>query len=86
MPDDTTARINSHSWQQPAVFDWLQREGNIKASEMYRTFNCGIGMVLVVDPSDADKTLEILDAKGETAMVIGEIEPGEGTPSVKITA
>ena len=86
MPDDTSARINSDSWQQPAVFDWLQREGNIKASEMYRTFNCGIGMVLVVDPSDADKTLEILDAKGETAMVIGEIEPGEGTPSVKITA
>jgi len=86
MPEDTTASINSNSWQQPAVFDWLQREGNIKASEMYRTFNCGIGMVLVVDPSDADKTLEILDAKGETAMVIGEIEPGEGAPSVKITA
>ena len=84
MPDDTTASINSNSWQQPAVFDWLQREGNIKASEMYRTFNCGIGMVLVVDPSDADKTLEILDAKGETAMVIGEIVPGEGAPSVEI--
>ena len=86
MPDDTAARINSHSWQQPTVFEWLRREGNIKSSEMYRTFNCGIGMVLVVDASDADKTLEILRAKGEAAMLIGEIVPGEGAASVEITA
>jgi phosphoribosylformylglycinamidine cyclo-ligase len=67
------------------VFEWLQREGNIETSEMYRTFNCGIGMVLVVNASEADKTLEILRAKGETAMLIGEVIPATGAPSVEIT-
>jgi phosphoribosylformylglycinamidine cyclo-ligase len=86
MPDDTAAQINPQSWQQPAVFEWLQREGNIEASEMYRTFNCGIGMVLVVDASEADKTLEILRTKGEAAVLIGEVIPATGAPSVEITA
>ena len=86
MPDDTKAQINPQSWQQPAVFAWLQREGNIETNEMYRTFNCGIGMVLVVDASKADKTLENLHAKGEAAMLIGEIVPAEGAPSVEITS
>ena len=85
MPDNTAARIDSRSWQQPAVFDWLQREGNIKATEMYRTFNCGIGMVLVVDPDDIDKTLENLRVSGEAAMRIGEVIPASGTPGVEIT-
>ena len=84
MPADTAARLNAQSWQQPAVFDWLQTAGNIEASEMYRTFNCGLGMVLVVDASEADKTLEILQAEGETAMRIGEIVPAPGAPSVEI--
>ena len=86
MPVDTGARIDARSWQQPAVFGWLQREGNIEANEMYRTFNCGIGMVLVVDADDADKALEILQAEGETAMRMGEVVPATGAPSVEITA
>jgi phosphoribosylformylglycinamidine cyclo-ligase len=86
MPDDTAARIDPQSWQPPAVFEWLQREGNIEASEMYRTFNCGIGMVLVVAASEADKTIEILRSKGEAAMLIGEIITATGAPSVEITA
>ena len=86
MPENTKARINPQSWQQPAVFDWLQREGKIEASEMYRTFNCGIGMVLVVDSADAEKTLEILANNGESAMQIGEIIPATDSPSVEITA
>ena len=84
MPEHTAARLNSRSWQQPAVFEWLQRAGNIEASEMYRTFNCGLGMVLVVGASDADKALDILQAEGETAMRIGEIVSATGTPSVDI--
>ena len=84
MPADTAARLNAQSWQQPAVFDWLQAAGNIEASEMYRTFNCGLGMVLVVDADDADKALEILQTEGETAMRIGEIVPAPGEPSVEI--
>ena len=84
MPADTAARLNAHSWQQPAVFEWLQRAGNIEASEMYRTFNCGLGMVLVVDAGDADNTLAILQAEGESAMRIGEIVAAKGEPSVEI--
>lgn len=84
MPADTAARLNARSWQQPAVFEWLQRAGNIEASEMYRTFNCGLGMVLVVDASEADKALTILQSENETAMQIGEIIPATGAPSVEI--
>ena len=85
MPADTAAQLNAQSWQQPAVFEWLQSAGNIEVSEMYRTFNCGLGMVLVVDAADADKALDILQAEGETAMRVGEIIPAAGTPSVEIT-
>ena len=86
MPSDTAARVNTQSWQQPAVFDWLQSEGNIETEEMYRTFNCGIGMVLVVDASEAGKAIDILQAEGETAVRIGEIVSAAGTPSVEIFA
>ncbi len=85
MPADTAARLNAHSWQQPAVFEWLQQAGNIEVSEMYRTFNCGLGMVLVVDAGDAGKALEILQAEGETAMQIGEVVAAAGSPSVEIS-
>ena len=84
MPNDTAARVNVQSWEQPAIFEWLQRAGNIEASEMYRTFNCGLGMVLVVDAGDADNTLAILQAEGESAMRIGEIVTAQGEPSVEI--
>ncbi len=86
MPANTQARIDAHSWTPPAVFEWLQREGNIAITEMYRTFNCGIGMVVVVAAGEADKTLEILRNNGESAMRIGEIVPATGSPSVDITA
>ncbi len=84
MPNDTAARVNVQSWEQPAIFEWLQHAGNIEASEMYRTFNCGLGMVLVVDAGDADNTLAILQAEGESAMRIGEIVAAQGEPSVEI--
>ena len=85
MPENTTARINPKSWQQPAVFQWLQQQGNIKTTEMYRTFNCGIGMVVVVAASEVDETLERLRTNGEAAMRIGEIISATGSPSVEIT-
>lgn len=85
MPDNTKARINSDSWHQPAVFEWLQRQGNIAPNEMYRTFNCGIGMVLAVAAEDTEKTLTILRTSGESAMQIGEIIPATGSPDVEIT-
>ena len=81
MPSGTCARINTGSWQRPAIFDWLQRMGNIDRDEMFRTFNCGIGMVVCVAAADVDRTLAHLRAQGETAWKIGHIESGEGAPS-----
>ena len=82
MPAGTCARIDTGSWQRPVIFDWLQRMGMVDRSEMFRTFNCGIGMVVCVAAADVDRTLEHLEAQGETARLIGRIEAGEGEPTV----
>ena len=74
MPANTCARIDAASWRRPAVFDWLQQQGNINDEEMYRTFNCGIGMVIVVDGADADSALAQLQADKVEATLIGRIE------------
>ncbi len=84
LPEGSRAIINSKSWGRPVVFDWLQAQGNIEDSEMYRTFNCGIGMVLVVGAADSDKTLELLRAEGEAPVVIGKIESGSAPTEVII--
>ena len=73
MPDNTQAEIDSSKWNRPAVFDWLQEQGNVAAHEMYRTFNCGIGMVLVVAAQDTAKTLDILQQQQLDAWQIGHI-------------
>jgi len=74
LPDDCRAVIDSKSWQRPPVFDWLQQQGNIADSEMYRTFNCGVGMVVAVSADEAERAIEILRSNGEEAVVIGTIE------------
>ncbi len=82
LPQDCAARIDRSSWPLPGVFEWLQTAGNVQSSEMFRTFNCGVGMVLVVDQIDQDACLQLLDQLGEHAWVIGEVvEKGQG-PSV----
>jgi len=73
LPENCTALINAQSWTWPAVFQWLQAGGNVATPEMHRTFNCGIGMVVVVDASDADAAMQFLSAQGETVYRIGEI-------------
>jgi len=86
MPDNTMAKIDGKSWARPQVFDWLQKEGNIKASEMYRTFNCGVGMVVVVSPADQQKAIDILQQQGETVFTLGTIKASTDiTPSVIIS-
>ncbi len=75
MPSDTQANIDSTTWTKPAIFDWLQEKGNVDTTEMYRTFNCGIGMVLVVAAKDADKTLNIMQQHQVDAWQIGHINP-----------
>jgi phosphoribosylformylglycinamidine cyclo-ligase len=74
LPDGVRAVLEKSAWPQPALFDWLQREGNVAAAEMHRVFNCGIGMVVVVAATDADAALGFLRAQGETAFRIGTIE------------
>ncbi|MCW9013331.1 MAG: phosphoribosylformylglycinamidine cyclo-ligase [Gammaproteobacteria bacterium] len=84
MPENTRAQIDASSWQMPAVFQWLQQQGNIEQNEMYRTFNCGVGMVLVVDAEDADTAIEILNGAGETAWRLGEVVSSTGEADVVV--
>ena len=80
LGDDLTARIDRRSWPMPALFEWLQREGNVADDEMFRVFNCGIGMVLVLAAADAERAAALLQAEGETVWRIGTIDaraPGE---------
>jgi len=78
LPEHLHAQVNVSSWQQGAVFDWLARHGNIAVDEMRRTFNCGVGMIVVVARADLDKALENLNAQGEKAWHIGDIADGPG--------
>ena len=85
MPDNTQANIDTSSWNTPAIFDWLQTNGNISTEEMHRTFNCGIGMVAVVDPADVDTAVKLLNEQGVETKIIGNIETSETkTPRVII--
>ena len=77
LPDDKLAVIEKDSYEVPPIFKLLQKTGGIDEEMMYNTYNMGLGMVLAVDPADADKTLEALKAAGEEAYVIGQIEEGE---------
>jgi len=77
-PADVHAIVDRSAWQQGAVFDWLAQHGNIADKEMLRTFNCGVGMVVVVDNTDVDTALSTLLALGENAWQIGRIDQGDG--------
>ncbi|HHW57426.1 MAG TPA: phosphoribosylformylglycinamidine cyclo-ligase [Clostridia bacterium] len=73
-----SAKINKGSWEIPVIFNTIQKLGDIEEKEMYRTFNMGIGMAVIIDPKDVEEALEILKQVGEKAYVIGEIVNGEG--------
>ncbi|TRX56999.1 phosphoribosylformylglycinamidine cyclo-ligase [Thalassomonas sp. M1454] len=74
LPANTKAVVDGNSWQWPEIFNWLQEKGNITTHEMYRTFNCGVGMIIVVPADKVAQSLEILSAHGEKAWHIGEIQ------------
>ncbi|MCQ4143974.1 phosphoribosylformylglycinamidine cyclo-ligase [Vogesella sp. AC12] len=78
LPENTVAQIDAGSWELPKLFQWLQAEGNVDAQEMYRTFNCGIGMVVIVDVADADAAAAFLTEQGETVSRIGVIRARNG--------
>ena len=68
--------IDTATWQPGPVFEFLQEHGNIETAEMRRTFNCGVGMVVVVAAADVDRTIALLEASGESAWRIGQIASG----------
>ena len=77
LPEGTIAAIDQNSWQLPEIFQWLQDNGNVEISEMRRTFNCGVGMVLIVSAEDVADMLATLEQNGETAWQLGVIDSGE---------
>jgi len=84
VPDHLGLTLDASSWKLPAVFDWLQREGNVPQVEMWRTFNCGIGYSVIVGRSAAQSTIAALATLGLTARVIGEVVPARGDERVHI--
>jgi len=85
LSERLAARIERAAWAMPPLFQWLKDEGNVADAELYRVFNCGIGMVVVVAAADADKAVRTLKAAGETAWRIGQIERRRGNaPQVAI--
>ncbi len=76
LPDGVGVKVNKSSYEVPAIFKLLAEKGDIEEHMMYNTFNMGVGMVLAVDPADADKTIEALASTGDKAFVLGEVVSG----------
>jgi phosphoribosylformylglycinamidine cyclo-ligase len=76
LPEGLEVVLQRKSWRREAVFDWLQRQGQVADEEMYRVFNCGIGMTIHLAPGDADRAIGILRDAGQEALVIGEVRAG----------
>ena len=78
LPDGFGVRLDPAAWKREPVWDWIQLSGRISDAEMHRTFNCGIGMVAVLPRTDAQAAIDLLQAGGEQATVIGEVVAGAG--------
>ncbi len=74
LPDSVMAVLQKEAWGAPPLFNWLQQQGNVSDDEMYRVFNCGIGMTLIVAPEHASEAMKLLNDLGETAYQMGEIK------------
>jgi phosphoribosylformylglycinamidine cyclo-ligase len=86
LPDGLAARLDSSNWEEPALFEWLAEAGGISRHEMYRTFNCGIGMAVIVAAKAADDLAAIFSESGETVTRIGRIKTRGDGPAVTIEA
>jgi phosphoribosylformylglycinamidine cyclo-ligase len=86
LPRVIPAGLNAHiylaAWEFPAIFQWLQKQGNVALADMLITFNCGIGMVACVAPEDEKAAIEILTQSGETVIALGELVESEGKAEV----
>ena len=76
LPEHCKAELSRANWPQPAIIDWLQQAGDINDEELLRTFNCGLGMVVVVAPEQAPTVLDALHDHGEQSFIVGQICPG----------
>ncbi len=83
LPDGTAVAIEVASWTLPPVFQWLQQAGHVSDLEMRRTFNCGIGMVVIVASGDAERAAGFLTARGETVYRLGEVVATDAVPHVQ---
>ena len=86
LPDNTQAVLEESSWEWPAVFGWMQQAGNVSSFEMYRTFNCGVGMVIAMSAAEADKAVQLMNDAGEKAWKIGVIKASDSEERVVINA
>ena len=85
LPDYCRASIETNAWKMPAIFEYLAEQGGVEQQEMYRTFNCGIGMVLVIPKHRAQACLAYLHERGENAWQIGHIKKQtEAKPQVEL--
>jgi phosphoribosylformylglycinamidine cyclo-ligase len=85
FPADLAARLDRGSWPRPAIFDWLQNAGNVAVPEMHRVFNCGIGMIVVVAPADAQRAAALLADAGEKVHRIGAVvQRAPGAPATVV--
>ena len=74
LPQNVSVRLDAGKWEIPPIFCWLAKNGNVNSEEMLRTFNCGIGFILIVNPKDSSGILESLKQSGENAWKIGNVE------------
>lgn len=82
LPDNSYVEIDLNSWQLPSIFNWIKTNGNIELAEMLRTFNCGVGMVMVLDLNDAEQAIASLQAEGLNAWAIGKV--CQGNPEQRV--
>ncbi len=84
LPKGCHALVNESAWEWPPLFDWLMNTGNVERAEMYRTFNCGVGMMAVLPAESAESSVTLLNQAGEHAFVLGEIVAGDADTPVLI--
>ena len=78
LPNDCDLMIQTKTWEQPDIFKWIQNNGNISKYEMLRTFNCGIGMILIIEHKDMNEVIETLAEIGYDSYQIGDVIEGTG--------
>ena len=84
LPDGTRAVLEERRWPRPAIFDLVEREGQVPRQEMYRTFNMGLGLALVLAPAEVAAAQELLRARGLESWLVGSIEKGPGEATCEV--